>query len=157
MTTLLYEMTQGTLAPEIAPYVITADDLAIEVVLNREDIPVYSTVSGNILSMWAASNGSRATIEDISLIAGHPLRSIALTLLDLIKGNLSPVSLDFSNPLNVAMLGMWVTEEVITDGQQQELLKLSTRLISKATEAGISATALDIRKELWNEDGSRKL
>lgn len=155
--TLLYELTQGSLAAEIAPYIASADDETISAILNRKDIPVYGVISGNTFSIWAASNNLRATIEDVSLTVGHPLRSIALTLLDLIKGNLSPVSLDFSNPINVTMMNYWIDYHTITIAQRDELLAKSIRLISKAEEAGIAATALDIRREIWSDDGSRKL
>ena len=155
--TLLYELTQGSLSAEIAPYLVNADDSAIEAILNRKDIPVYGTISGNSFSIWSASNGLRATIDDVATTPLHPLRSIALTLQDLIQGNLSPVSLDFSNPMNVTMLDYWVAYHAITLAQRDELLALSTKLISKAEQAGINATALDIRREIWNDDGSRKL
>ena len=152
--TLLYELTQGSLAAEITPHLITADDVAIETILNRIDIPVYGLVAISDFMKWTGSSGLRAVIDDVSIDKTSPLRSIALILKDAI-GTKTPI--DLSSPINQVMMAAWVTVGAITEYQQQELFNLSTRLISKAEEAGIDVTALDIRREIWNDDGSRKL
>lgn len=135
MNPLINELLTGPLAAELAPFIAARNDDTITAILNRKDIEVYSTLSANDFAIWAASTGLRAVIEDHANNAQSPLRSIALTLLDLLKGNLER-SLDFGIPANVTMLEAWVTAQAITANQRDELLQMSKELISRADQIG---------------------
>jgi hypothetical protein len=153
---LLDELTTGPLAAELAPLLADGDDTAIYNVLHRADITVNGAIAVNDFAIWAASTGLRAAIADHADNIASPLRSIALTLLDLLQGNLAP-NLDFGNAANVTMLEAWVTAGALTEAQRDELLTLSQKLISRAQQAGIAATLTDIRQAIWHDDGSRRL
>lgn len=73
---------------------------------------------------WAAGNGLRAKIEDCAGTPGHPLRSIALTLLDVLRGGFTGI--DLSSASNQAMLAAWVAADAITQAQADELITLAT-------------------------------
>jgi hypothetical protein len=144
---LLDELQTGPLAAELAPFIASGDDGAIHAVLHRKDIAVNGTVAVNDFAIWAASTGLRAAIQDHAANAESPLRSIALTLLDLLQGNLAP-ALDFGNATNVALLSAWVTAGALTTQQRDELLALSAKSISRAEQAGLTVTVTDIAQAL---------
>lgn len=135
MNPLLDELTNGPLAAELAPLIVARNDADIVAVMNRKDIAVYGTISTNDLAIWSASSGLRAAIQDHANNAASPLRSIALTLLDLLTGNLER-ALDFGIAANVAMLEAWVTAGAITENQRDELLALSQKTVSRADQIG---------------------
>ena len=156
MINLYNELTTGPLSAELAPLITIGDEVAISAVFNRKDILVYSTISTNDFAIWAASTGLRAAIQDHAENASSPLRSIALTLLDLLTGNLER-ALDFGNTANVAMLEAWVTAGAITADQRNELLALSEKMISRAEQLGLEISNMTIRRAIWNDDGTRAI
>ena len=132
---LYLELTTGPLSAELAPLVVSRNDAEIEAVMNRADIPVYGIISTNDFAIWAASTGMRAVIQDHADNASSPLRSIALTLLDLLTGNLDR-AVAFSITSNVSMLNAWVDAGALTTTQRDELLLLSTKMVSRADQIG---------------------
>lgn len=82
------------------------------------------SVSREGFATWAAKTGVRERIEDYSQTAGHPLRSIALSLIDVLR---SPTSgIDFTSADNMSMLGAWVALGEITQAQADDLLAMAT-------------------------------
>jgi len=142
------ELTTGPLAAEIAPFITSGDDGAIAEILNRKDISINGSVSVNTFAMWCATTGMRASIQDHANDLASPLRSIALTLLDLLQGNLNPPSLDLAIAGNVAMLDAWVLAGILTTVQKAELVALSQKLISRAEQLNIDASIPIIAKSL---------
>jgi hypothetical protein len=136
---LLDELTTGPLAAELEPFIADGDDGAIYAAMHRRDIAVNGAVAVNDFAIWAASTGLRAAIQDHADNAESPLRSIALTLLDLLQGNLAP-ALDFGNAANVAMLNAWVAAGALTTPQRDTLLTLSQKLISRAEQIDTPVT-----------------
>lgn len=127
----LAQLIAGT--PAFAPYLAAGNDQAIADALNLRDQAVYGVVSRDAFAIWAASTGLRATIQDHADNPASPLRSIALTLLDVIRGGAAN-GVDFSNADNVAMLNTWVTAGAMTEMQKGALLALSTRYTSIAEQ-----------------------
>ena len=157
MSTLRDELINGPLAAQIAPLLVSADDVSIAAILNNKNIPVVGTINVNEFAIWAAATGMRAAIQAQADNALSPLRSIALTLLDLLQGNLHPESLNLGLPGNVAMLNAWVNAGLLSQENHDNLIALATNQISRAQQLGISITDVDIRREIWNDDGTRKL
>ena len=139
--TLLTEINTGPLAIELAPLVVANDYRGIANVLNRKDIVTTGSISVNKFAIWCAETGMRAAIADQAANSASPLRSIALTLLDLLQGNLTPASLDLSIPQNTEMLHAWVLAGLLTTVQEQELITLSQTLISRAEQVGLTVDA----------------
>lgn len=82
------------------------------------------SVSREGFATWAAKTGVREKIEDYSQTAGHPLRSIALSLIDVLR---SPTSgIDFTSADNINMLGAWVALGEITQAQADDLIAMAT-------------------------------
>jgi hypothetical protein len=139
--TLLEEIQTGTLANELAPLVTANDYRGIANALNRKDIVTSGSITVNKFAIWCAETGMRAAINDQASTPASPLRSIALTLLDLLQGNLTPASLDLSIAQNVDMLHAWVLAGLLTNEQEQQLIVLSQTLISRAEQIGLTVDA----------------
>lgn len=139
--TLLEEITNGPLSTELAPLVIANDYRGIANTLNRKDIVTSGSITVNKFAIWCAETGMRAAINDQASTPASPLRSIALTLLDLLQGNLTPASLDLSIAQNVDMLHAWVLAGLLTTEQEQDLIVLSQTLISRAEQIGLTVDA----------------
>jgi len=139
--TLLEEIQSGLLATELKPLVLANDYRGIANALNRKDILTAGSITVNKFAIWCAETGMRAAINDQSNNPESPLRSIALTLLDLLQGNLTPASLDLSIYSNVEMLHAWVLAGLLTTEQEQELITLSQTYISRAEQIGLVVDA----------------
>lgn len=135
MTALYDELTAGPLSVELAPLITARNDSGIAEIMNRKDISVYSTIKTNTFAIWAASTGLRSSIQDHADNHASPLRSIALTLLDLLTGNLER-AIDLGIQSNIAMLNAWVVAGALTTAQRDELLALSQKMISRADQIG---------------------
>ena len=151
------ELTTGPLAAEIAPFLKTGAVDDINAILNRRDISVTGSISVNAFAMWAASTGMRAIIQEQADLTSSPLRSIALTLLDLLHGNLNPQSLDLSNAVNLDMLATWVKAGFITAQQEADLITLSQKKISRAEQLVMSINQTDIKSAIWSDTGVRAI
>jgi hypothetical protein len=77
-------------------------------------------ISREDFAMWCGASGMRASIQDAANTVGHPLRSIALTLLDFLQGGVAQ-SLDLTKPANIQMLGAWQQANAITADQVAQL------------------------------------
>lgn len=138
--TLLDELNTGPLAAEIAPHITSGNDVAIADILNRRDISVYSKVSVGVLADWLAVTGLRTAVEDHAANTSSPLRANALSILDLLRGS-HDYMLDFGEAPKQALLQAWVTNGSIIDSQRISILDKSKTLLSRAEQAGITATA----------------
>lgn len=147
MTDLLVELTTGPLAAEIAPHILSGNDGAIYEIMHRRDITVNGVIGTNAFAMWAAKNGQRAVIQDAADDKLDPLRSVALTLLDLLRGNLDR-GLDLSNTDNLALADAWTAAGKMTEQQKQSLFDLSSKMISRAEQLNIACTITDIAQAL---------
>lgn len=103
---------------------------------NTPSMLVVGMVPRSIFSMWCGSTGLRGAIEDIAVTTGHPLRAIALTVLDFLRGGVAD-ALDFADARNQMMLGAWVQAGALTQAQADELIALATTLKSPAENAGL--------------------
>lgn len=147
MVNLFEELTTGPLADEIAPHIASGNDGAIYDIMHRRDIPVNGAISTNAFAMWAAKNGQRVVIQDTADDKLDALRSVALTLLDLLRGNLTQ-GLDLANADNIALADAWAAAGKMTAQQKQSLLDLSSKMISRAEQLGIPCTVADIAQAL---------
>ena len=148
MSILLEEITAGPLAAELAPFVSIHDYRAIANRLNQADIPTPGSIMVNKFAIWCAETGMRAAIADQAAQELSPLRSIALTLLDLLQGNLTPPSLDLSITQNTEMLHAWVLAGILTVEQEQQLIDLSQTYISRANQIGLVVDANSVAEAL---------
>lgn len=150
------ELTTGPLSAELSAYIATGDVGAIYTALHRRDIPAHGAISTNEFVIWAAANGQRAVIEDSANDIASPLRSVAIALQDFVRGNLVQ-GLDFGRTETVAMAQAWRDAGNMTQAQYNSLLALAATTISRAEQSGLNITETDIKRELWNDDGTRKL
>ena len=146
MSALLDEIMLGPFSLELAEFVSTRNDLAISEVLNRDDIQAYGKIPSSSFSVWAAQTGQRAVIEDTSKDVLSPLRAIALTMLDLLRGGLGVQHLDLGSASNMALVGAWKASGKMTQGEYESLLSLAETTISRADQLKIdcSVTAVSI-------------
>lgn len=110
--------------PAFAALVAGRIDADIAAALSASRTRVGS-VQRQDFAIWCAATGLRAAIEDAANTAGHPLRSVALTLLDLLRGGVAD-TIDFSLPENLGMLGGWVDAGGCTQAQADALLAMAT-------------------------------
>lgn len=151
------EIQAGSLAEALAPHIKAGDDDAVKELLNAKTIDAVGSVNRVPFIKWAASNGMRAVIHDVSVDIASPLRSSALALLDIIQGGGDMDSIDFSDTNNIDMLDAWVSLGKLTELQRDQLLALATVKISRAELVmGREATVFDVASALRNDDGSMK-
>lgn len=144
---LLDEILNGPLAATLAPLVLAQDYVSISAILNAQNVTINVPVAVEAFVLGAADTGIRATIQDKAADVSSPLRSSALSLLDLCQGSWDKV-LDFSNPPNQTMMEAWVAAGAMTSEQEAQLLALATTNISRAQQIGIQATPLDVERVL---------
>lgn len=150
------ELETGPLAEALAPLLASGDDEAIAHQLNAPCATIPGAISRSLFAIWAAQTGMRAVIRDHAQNPVSPLRSIAITLEDFLAG--ASDSLDFSKPQNQAMLAAWVAAGGCTQEQADDLLTQSAHPVSRAQQVfGCSVTPLDIRRALWNDNGTRAI
>ena len=121
--------------PEGLGYML-GDPAQIEQLINAKTRSVLGIVSTERFQAWCARTGMRAQIQDAATTAGDPLRSVALTLLDVLGGG-APGGVDLAYPGNQQMLGAWVTLGRLAQLQHDELVALATSLVSRAEEIGL--------------------
>ena len=156
MSNLYAELTTGPLAAELVPFVSIADEEVIYTILHRKDIPVYGSVDVGEFVSWSAQNGMLAHIEDHAANTASPLRSIAIALKKWMERS-GQLDLNLSKAAHQAMLQAWVVAGELTEQQRDALYVIAEKLISRAEQVAIPASIMDIRKELWNDDGTRRL
>lgn len=100
----------------------------------------------NLLAAWAAQTGVRAAVQDLSTTQGHPLRSIALTALDLLRGTMAQT---FDTVAYAGLLDALEAGGAMTAQDRAQLAALAT--VPRQVTA--NAVALAVR----NDDGSSKL
>ena len=111
--------------PEFADYIAGGNDQQICDDINARTVPVVGSVARSKFSMWCGSTGVRSKIQDHADNPASPLRAISLTLLDFLQGGVSE-ALDFADPTNQQMLGVWVALGEITQAQADDLITLAT-------------------------------
>jgi hypothetical protein len=105
-----------------------------------EDRPV----SRGVFAAWCGATGLRTTVEDTANSAGHPLRAVALTLLDFLQGGVTD-ALDLAYPANLQMLDAWQQAGAITAEQAAQLQALAV------VPAPVSE--YDVRCAMWSAGG----
>jgi len=121
------------------------DAAAITEAINANRTRVGS-VSRAIFSMWCGRTGLRVAIEDHARNTESPLRSIAITLEDFLRGG-TTAAVDFGHPDNIYMLNVWEQAGAITSEQVQEIITL-------ATEPD-PIDEIDVKRAIWADDGTR--
>lgn len=123
------------------------DSVAITEAMNANRTRVGS-VSRAVFSMWCGRTGLRAAIEEHAANVNSPLRSIAITLEDFLRGGTTD-AVDFGHPDNIYMLEVWGQAGAISVEQAAEIIEL-------ASEPD-PISELEVRKAIWNDDGTRAI
>lgn len=129
----------------LAAALSAGDDIAAAARLSElltETVPVPL----NQLAAWAASTGVRARIQDAANDTNSPVRSIALTALDLLRGSMagSYDTVVYSGLLDALEAGGAI------------LAADRTALTALATQPRV-VTANEVARAIRNDDGSSKL
>jgi hypothetical protein len=154
--TLQTELTEGPLVAELAPLIAEADDVGILAVLNRVDIVVPGNLRVHDVKQYLSLISLRLPILDSSV---QSFREFNLALEDFDVGGF-----DLFTPMILGKITQ-VLDDMVSDGSIKEftkeikltLLSLGNKTISRAEQIGLSISEIDIRMELWNDDGTRKL
>jgi len=146
-TELYNELTTGPLAAQIASHIASGDDGAIYSIMHTKDIPSVQSINANEFAIWTVTTGQRAVIEDTASTTNDPLRSVALALQDLLRGNLNQM-LDLSNPSIIALTQAWRDGGKMTQADYDSLLAIGTKLISRAEQLNDSITIQQIATAL---------
>lgn len=150
------EITSGPLAASLSEFVASGNDGAIAAVLNADYATETGAISRAMFAIWAAQTGMRSAIRDHANTAESPLRSIAISLEDFLGG--ASDTLDFAKPENQAMLSAWVVAGGCTQEQADSLIALCQKPISRAMQVfGQNVTDLDVRRAIWNDNGTRAI
>jgi len=98
------------------------------------------------LAAWAAANGLRARLQDASTTPAHPLRSIALAALDLLRGGFAQ---SFDTVQHAGLLDAMQAGSMLSQPERDALIALATvpRVI----------TPNEVARAVRNDDGSSAL
>ncbi|HEU4830676.1 MAG TPA: hypothetical protein VFS65_00715 [Candidatus Saccharimonadales bacterium] len=113
--------------PDRPGYVVDAINAKAETkvgIINRTD-----------LTIWAASTGMRAVIEDVANDTQDPLRSSALAILDVLKGSSSGI--DLSKPENADILTAWESFGKLSATDKNAMIALAIQPASRAEILGL--------------------
>ncbi len=131
--------------PTLAAALAAGDDVAAATRLSQlltEIVPVPL----NVLAAWAAQTGVRARLQDHADNVASPLRSIALTALDLLSGSMAE---SYDTQVYGGLLDALQSGGVIGTNERAALTMLATH------PRDVSAN--DVAAAVRNGDGSSKL
>lgn len=131
--------------PALAAALSAGDDTAAAARLS-ELLTEIAPVPINVLAAWAAQTGVRAAVQDAANTVGHPLRSVALTAIDLLRGSMSHT---FDTVVYAGLLDALQAGGVMTAADRAALTALATK--------PRQITANDVARAVRNDDGSSKL
>jgi hypothetical protein len=118
--------------PEFANWLANGNDQEIADALNAKTLTIVKSVSRSDFTIWAASTGMRAVIQDHADNAQSPLRSSALSLLDFLRG--AATALDLSQASTSSLLDAWVGAGALSVANKLSLLALAEVTSSVAEE-----------------------
>jgi hypothetical protein len=145
--TLLEELTIGTLAAEIAPFITNGDDGSILNILERKDIPQYYRVSPDDFKTWCCPI-QRGVIEQVANTPSDPVYSVALTLKDVL---LTQTYLNVGNADVAQLIGYWLYLGKCTQQEFDALFALALIYNSNADKlryAGVTVSIETIAQAL---------
>ena len=139
------EVQAHTADPELDAALNVGDDVIAAARLSQlltDIVPVPI----NRLAAWAAGNGLRAQLQDAADLAGHPLRSIALAALDLLRGSMSET---FDTVAYAPMLDALQAAGMFSPAERDKLTTMAT--VPRDVTPG------DVARAVRNDDGSSQL
>jgi hypothetical protein len=156
MTTLLEELTTGPLAAELAPLIAVADEVGILAVLYRVDIVIPGNIKAHDIKLYLSLNSLRLPVLDSILPA---CREFNQALEDFNEGGFDLFIPAILNKITQVLNAIIADGSIVgfTESIKQALLSLGNQTISRAEQVGLYIIDIDIRMELWNDDGTRKL
>lgn len=131
--------------PTLAAALVVGDDVQAAARLSQL-LTEIAPVPISVLAAWAAQTGVRAAVQDAANTVGHPLRSIALTAIDLLQGSMSQT---FDTIAYGGLLDAMQAEGLMTQAHRDALTALATR--------PKQITPNDVAAAVRNSDGSSKL
>lgn len=126
------------------PHIDAGADGEIYTLLHTKQFAAYGEITCNSFAAWATQTGQRAVIEDESKL-DSPLRSVALSLLDVLYSN-RPI--DFGDSDIVAMADAWLLGGKMTQTDYDSLLARASKQVSRAEVLGINPSVTDIAQAL---------
>jgi hypothetical protein len=153
---LLYdELTAGILAPSIASLISTSNDIAILELLYNKNIAIKSTLTSHDIRQYLMLYDLLLVIEngtsDACKIATRALDVFPVFDLSI------PVILNKFSLILDGLIADTTLIPAFTITHKQDLIDMSIKYISRVDQLGITVTLTDIRKEIWNDDGTRKI
>lgn len=130
--------------PALSALQASGDYSGILNALNAKTVAGYGAVDRAKFAKWAAKTKMREVIQDVANTPNSPLRSYALSLLDVVLGGASD-GVDFGDADNVAMLDEWENAVKLSPVNKAALLELATTYISIAQQQfGADITLTDL-------------
>lgn len=111
--------------PAFPALIAIGSDAGIADAINARSVQVVGTISRADFAKWCGATGLRAAIQDHADNSASPLRSIALTILDFLRGGVSE-TLDMADTSNQMMLDAWVQAGALTQIQADQLIVMAT-------------------------------
>lgn len=139
------EVQAHTSDPALAAALTAGDDVQAAARLS-ELLTEVRLVPINQLAAWGATTGLRARLQDISVTPAHPLRSIALTALDLLRGTMAE---SFDAVVYAGMLDALEQGGALNATERAQLTAIATQ--------PRDITPDDVAAAVRNGDGSSKL
>lgn len=150
------ELTTGPLAAELVPLIAAGDDGAIVAVLNRRDMVVPGNLRVHDVKQYISLIGLRLPLMDSTTPACREFNTALEDFKDSGFDLFTPMILGKITQVMDALIAETLIPD-FTETTKLTLLSLGNKTISRAEQLGLSITEVDVRKELWNDDGTRKL
>ena len=131
--------------PALAAALSAGDDVSAAARLS-ELLTETAPVPISVLAAWAAQTGLRAAVQDAADTPGHPLRSIALTALDLLRGTMAQT---FDTVVYAGMLDALEQGGALSTPERAQLTAIATQ--------PRDITPNEVAAAVRNGDGSSRL
>jgi len=152
---LLYELTEGPLADELAPLITAGDDAGIVAALNRKDISTFGKVYTADFNTWCSGhNAEYLRITALAKDEASPLHAAANSLLRILSGAMGERVLNLGAPSVAYLVSIW---PFVDESSRASFMSLGATTVSRAEQLGIYVTNKDVINVIWNTDGSRRL
>lgn len=153
---LRIELSTDPLALGYGPHLVAKNDEAIAQLLNAKSYSSVGIVTNDQFSLWAASTGMRSTIEDLAADKASPLRASALSLLDMLRGQVSR-GLHLSHPTTASLLDAWVNAGALPVAARDALFSLASIPASRGEQLfgdGVVVSAVDVARATRDDLGN---
>ncbi len=151
MTALYDELVSGPLAASISPLITSGDAQAIFDLLSAKNITAPGKLSTHDIRQYFMLYDLLLPIE-AGTSGACKVATRALEVFPEFDLAISPILTKFTS-----LLDALIADSKISSTDKDTLLALADKQISRLEQLGLKVFTTDIAKEIWNDDGTRRI